>query len=734
MIVPIPLQDLASKLPSLSGLPFTEKIQDTSFECTVSEPAGYVWPHVTVSNEEAHVVLIAAPGAMGKSAAARTLASALNSPLIDLSCLRVGSDSLMGLLGRVLGWSEAGRFITNLCSGTASLVLDSLDEAQLLAGRDNFIAFLNSIGSMMQDAAKSRQLIMFGRWDAVRTAADTFKDQGVEISLCSIEPLTYTQSCELINLSLDRHITGGNQYTVHRTHPQPFAKIRSRVFTEIAQALGSTASTAEQGWNETDYFLGYPPVLLALGRRLAIDNPSSINSVSNLIRDGHDSADRGELLRNIVEGILERESDKVRGRLGDAFGWPESDVRRRLLYSRDEQALRLLQHVAGAAFDLVPPVASEITFEERQRYEELISAFVPDHPLLSGNEIANVVFRDYIRALFSTFLTTEVYGVSRRELVAACEMPGPFYAHFVQALVTDRDGVVAIHDETIVNDLIKSHLASSTDEDAFAAYSHYDLGAYLGLFSRNKGRTNNVTFRITNPVAILELESPVSNLYITTTGAVSIESLGGEVNIGPSVSVVCAELNIEGERLNIISSDGEGTRIGSVVLASTSPADHSGRLKVTSYGKEFHAYWPDMWHQWKPYTMEETVEAALTRLDPHLSWQVLVSLRRILIAFEKSAAGVPTLYSEKLDRLVVGNNRTAASVLEALKNLGIVELASSSYRLKLERLSPFGVNYADLRGSNFPKILSKLHEAVFKENCVLRLVQKQELKPGNDAE
>ena len=126
------LSDFVDKLPSRTGPVLRETATAMAFLGHPVAPPGYIWPDVIppVDSASASIVLITAPGAMGKSAAARAISERLNVPLIDVARLPVGSHSLTGLLTQVLAFTPAASYVQALRAGKASLVLDGLDEAE----------------------------------------------------------------------------------------------------------------------------------------------------------------------------------------------------------------------------------------------------------------------------------------------------------------------------------------------------------------------------------------------------------------------------------------------------------------------------------------------------------------------------------------------------------------------------------------------------------------------------
>jgi hypothetical protein len=333
-----PLRGIVEQLPHYSGPAITPEKSVDCLKVNIEASGRYVWPDLFVETSgdtparpviNSPIVLISAPGAMGKSVAAAAVAAEINAPLIDLSSLSVGSDTLTGLLASVLGWVQAPRLISDLRSGKAAIVLDGLDEAQLRAGRDHTIAFLNNIVELVRDATVAcGQIIIFGRREAAETSFLVFDDNNVNAIMTAIAPLTHEQSNELIDLELSGKTIGSRPYDVHKTHPVPFGELRDSLFREIAVALGAADSDGDEYWNEVGDFLGYPPVLLVFAERLAVDNPSAELAQTRVVSgEPPRHVNYGDLLKKIVEGILDREKQKVRNQLSQALSFTASDPR-----------------------------------------------------------------------------------------------------------------------------------------------------------------------------------------------------------------------------------------------------------------------------------------------------------------------------------------------------------------------------------------------------------------------
>ncbi len=551
-------------------------------------------------------------------------------------------------------------------------------------------------------------------------------EMGVVTSISRIHPLTHAQSASLIDKTLDRKkVSNEKIYRVHREHPGPFATFRDNVFTELAQALGFDGNDPSEYWTQAESFLGYPPVLLALAERLAVDNPKSEKGITNLAGSSSTAVTRGRLLRQIVEGILDRESEKVRPRIAKALGLP--DDKATVLYGREEQTLRILRVILDGKFEVVYPAI--LDSDERIAYEDQIESFVNDHPFLIGRKFSNAVFGDYLRAFVVTSETIDVVGIGKEQLLSQCAPEGPFYAHFLfdlspQVRLPEMSITIAeIVDESLVDGIIRSHLLAASGTSTVTYYSEGNNAAMLTVVDMPENATlsagYSMSFGIREPVGILELTAPLSNCMISANAAVTISSPAGSVQLGPSVMLITRELQIEGEHIIATAGpDDEG-----VMIFARDEASHDPHLKVAAYPADcLTAHWPNMWYQWSSYSMEFPQLGAY--IDSQAAYQVLFWIRRVLTSMKGSTKEAPSVFGELLDKLIIGTNPIARATLEALIEVGVVMREKTYYRLQLDKLKEFKVNYAALRDHDFAKALELLQKRIVKTDAILSVLSR----------
>lgn len=717
------LRDLVSILPYL---PQSYKIDSGhAIESNLEMPTGYVWPDVEsvgggIDDRKSGsgnvslinpVLLISAPGAMGKSVAARAIASDRNAIYMDLAGLQVGSSTLVGELVASLGFQRADSFTDEIREGRAIIVLDSTDEAQLRSGNENFIAFLSDLKKYVNNDLNAVQIVILGRSDSIDITSMGLEYEEIKSSRVEIAPFTYEQALEFINMTLD----GDENFDGHRKHPVPFEELVKSVFLDIMDALTRSTESSrtsvdatvdrdiESLWSENEKFLGYAPVLLALAKRLRVDNIKDEKNKVESSRSNESRATRERLLGSIVESILDREAGKVQDTVGQRFdGRGITDEALALLYGNDEQAVRLLAYIGVSDIDTdFPRVLPD---HLRSDYERLINDFLKDHPFIrtktdGSPSFVSPVFSDYLRAwVISSPISGAISG-NRAKFLSTLPAVGPFFARFLAELVPS--GEFPTVPEDLVDDAISSHLAGSSSARA-AYYSSSNQGAeddvhYLGLFNESEGKADasslTLTFKVTELSGVLTLRGGVARTSIITDESVLLSSgHSGEFQIGPDSVIVAQEIEILANKIAVAPSEGARTS-----LISAGAVSHSPELRVSFIDRHHLAVsWPDPWYQWTELYLDlSSMQNQKTLRGPEAA-QVVVATRKILLAFRSSTRESPAVSAEKVDQLLVRGNAVARAVREGMIELEIIRREGSQYFLETDMLGEFGISWADL--------------------------------------
>ncbi|WP_456283806.1 hypothetical protein [Microbacterium sp. JZ101] len=700
------LTDLIDSIPRIAADESPVEVQDGHFQIITDLPAQYVWPDVELDGKShsaaSPLVLITAPGAMGKSAAAHAIAARTRMPYVDLGSIRVGASTLTGEISKAVGDENYSAFMSALRAGTAALVLDGSDEAQLRVGRENYLAFIEDLAYLIRDAAPAQQIIMLGRRDSTETTLIALGEHGITPPVYRIAPLSHTQACALIDATLD---SGNGRTQVHRQHPIPFGQLRDALFGDLAAALtpglGGDPSTY---WSEVEHFVGYPPVVVALAERLdGEENPRAALEALNVTPKSELPQLRGTLLRGVVEKILEREQQKVAARVGAALTLHPDDPVRSALYDVDEQALRLLNLTGTVGLHVDHPAVLDPA--DRDQYDRLIGSFLHDHPFISNGSFANSVFSDYVRAWAISSSLSPLYAENRAAFFASLPKTGPFFTHFLHALTADASGMGTLP-EDLVDDALRSYGmgADIGGDSGTAAYVQREETALLAFFDPDQNATGpRVSFKVSELSGILTLTSPVARAVIVSEYGVVLRGVSGSFDLGPEVSIIADSIELEATSLTAIGGP-EGDVLWNVISARE--MKHSADLAVKALPTQSLAIsWENPWHQWSSF---ETNLTADPRLPRQVSGQILVCVRRVLSSFKSSMVSDPSVSSEKMDRLIIGDNEVFKATFDALNDLGVVAHEGNLYRVSLDTLGRYGISWAALRGDDPAKVLHPL--------------------------
>ncbi|MBF4583130.1 ATP-binding protein [Curtobacterium sp. VKM Ac-2865] len=664
---------------------------------SVLPTTGYVWPELDVDVDvdggfTSPIMLVGAPGAMGKSEAARNIASALKAPYVNLAQLTVGTGSLVGELVKAFGASGAENLRDEVRAGRAILVLDSTDEAQLRSGSSNYFEFLPDLDWLINTDLKQPQVILLGRTDSISITEIALSVADKSFVSTRLAPLGRVAASQFMQSMLDR-----THYSVHREQPEPFIRLCEAMLASLAAALlGAEVSRAslERHWSETDSFVGYPPVLKALSERLAVKNPQAELSKLEALPDLQERRQRGDILRGIVEDILDREASKVQASVGDSLALAPLDSLRKTLYGREEQAARLL-HMSGVE-NVVLDRPAHLDHSDRSRYEELIEGFVADHPFIRDAAFANEVFSDYLRAWAISSPQSGIDTSDRPGFLASLPRVGPFFAIFLEALLPA--GEPALIPEDLVDDAIRSNAIGSVRSRAL--YTHIEgKGARLQLFDEDEQvAAAEVVFEIEEPLGVLVLRAPLTRISIVSQYGVILRSgTNGQIDYGPDALIVASELQIDGSSFQILASNDASTFSGIIVRENV---EHGKDLRVISHSSGgFMASWPNAWHQWKEYA-PSSVPAAQA-VPRSLGAQVVISVRKLLLSFHGSSVDAPAVSADKVDRVLIGGNGVAQTVRDVLVELGVIKRSGAQYYLDLQVLGERGLSWGAL-SSNDP--------------------------------
>lgn len=341
------------------------------------------------SFEEAHIILISAVGATGKTTLAKELSCSLKCPIVDLGVSEVmGGNSLTGIIYKKMNPADGATFVKNLHDGKATMILDGLDEGFQRTKTQGYYDFLDDVIGMT--SSKGKSFILLGRTNAIELAALHFDARGIKTITYQIEPFTIDQATQFIRLIM-------MDETDVDTNGRPYRDLLDYIINSIG---GFFKDRQDVKQSQYERFIGYAPVLLSIAEFLK----KCKTNYQRVLADFKKDQLRGtSLVINIVEGILKRDKEQkilpqlIEQNIKDRT--PEFQEKARMqAYNYDEQCARVLYRCLKRKYAY--PITGDEAFDFS--YNQGIERWIDEHPLLSGNKIGNTVFEGYILARLIT--------------------------------------------------------------------------------------------------------------------------------------------------------------------------------------------------------------------------------------------------------------------------------------------------------------------------------------------
>ena len=377
----------------LAGWKHVESGLSTFLEAPLSSAPGFG----DADPEESNIILVSAPGAVGKSTLARQISFETGAILLDLAeADPVGANTLVGGLARI-------NLYQSFQKGDASLIIDSLDEARIRVTQDGFEAFVKDVVDLAEPNRKP--IILFGRTGAVQDVWLLLSEKGIEAPVLEIGYYDKNRAVEFTKLQT-QNIRGDTQ------EREPDSRAIELILKQLRDEL----------LYDKDSFSGYAPVLVALAKRVA-DEPNTQALIVRL-----EKSQEQVTVVEIVDSILSREQEKL-----SSLSFQDQTLNNRL-YTPCEQIARLVMRLYGEA--RLPPMPA-MSEEDQQTYDRALQNWILEHPFLDGtanhpygtaNHPSSVVFGGFLasKALHQESVADKVL----RTQLARGTSTNPFLAQF----------------------------------------------------------------------------------------------------------------------------------------------------------------------------------------------------------------------------------------------------------------------------------------------------------------
>ncbi len=569
-------------------------------------------------SERSSILLVSAPGVVGKSTLARQIAFATGAVYLNLATADpVGGNTISG------GLARSGLY-PHWEAQTTAILIDGLDEARLRVTKEAFEAFLSDIAEISKN--RNVPTVLFGRTGAVQDAWLFLVESDADVSVLEIGYYGPEVSVEFAEARL----------RVARPDSPHRGPERRAIELLLERLRGETES-------DGDRFAGYAPVLQAVAERVANEeNPAALIA----------EIDKGEqpvTLQTVVSAILVRERSKLR-----LLPFEDSGLADRL-YSPEEQLDRLVARLYGQPSPDLPVMNPA----DAKTYTAALDTWVAEHPLLNGGVgTSSAVFEAMIcvRALHNP-LTAD--AALQKELSRGAAA-NPFLAEFYvpDEVSSDPTYLPAEHIGLIYSSLrarlslgdTASLLVEGPEEAEEEEVLRAEVEITLARRDTDRVRVLQFNSDQTSPV---RLGSYVEDVDITVPHAKVEIGPGPEAILIAPVSIQCAELALTTEK--IIIENPSGRQVSAVFLEADA-FDGASMVSVPILRGDVSlaASWPGVRrHPWTSFATEPTpIE------DPKVE-EALRRFRRIVVAFRSYGKGSLARYTGKIEqaRMTKGRDR-----------------------------------------------------------------------------
>ena len=620
------------------------------------------------------VILVSAPGAVGKSTLARQIAFVTGSVYVDLAAADpVGANTLSG------GLVRSGIY-DSWTAGVTTALIDGLDEAILRTTKEGFEAFLTDVADL--SVSRTAPTVLFGRTGIVQDAWLLLVDRCEgNVAVLEIGYYGAEESVEFAEARLKASFPD-------RQHPSV-----DRQALELLLS-GLRSQTTSDG----DRFAGYAPVLEAVVEHVGKeDNPSVL--VSAVQQGIHPTV----TLHSVVEAILDREQKKLKN-----LPLKDPDLVGRL-YSAEEQ----LDHLVARAYQVPPPKLPDISTEDAETYSNALDNWVGTHPFLGEDtDTPSVVFQAVIIA-HALKNETAAPAAAKRELIKG-EAANPFLYVFYTGQGFESEDITLPEEQIgVIYSSIRASLAQGETASLFVGEPDDDeetrfAEGEIELSRREKDNTILLKFK-TEPIGSICLGPHIKDATIAMPRARVEIGQSTEVLLVAPVDIQCEELVILANKV-IVDTSPE-SQVATVFLkADGLSGTPITAVPVTRNQAKLFASWPGVEsHPWNNFAADLSTDK---NGDPQID-EALRRFRKFVVEFRAHGMGGLARSRVKIEsqRMTKG---TGQAVLNAMVDAGIVTRDQARYYLHTGPLGELtGTTYGDCMSYQFgPKAMDFVQKAL----------------------
>ena len=621
------------------------------------------------------LLLVSAPGAVGKTTLARQIAYRTGAVYVNLAKSEpVGGHTLSG------GLVRAGIY-DSWVHETTTVLVDGLDEARLRVTQEAFDSFLIDVLDLSIN--RSLPTVLFGRSGSVQDAWITLEERGIEVPVLEIGYFGVKDAIDFATAKLCADCP-------ERLHPDT----DMRAITLLLERIRN------QTESDGDRFAGYAPVLQAVTEQVGKEaNPAAL--VARIENGAHEVT-----LQDVASAILDRERTKLK-----PLNFEDSDLSARL-YLADEQ----LSHLAAKVYGNPIPELPHMSPNDAQTYQNALDTWVADHPFLDGhNQPSSAVFD----AVIATWTLRNAQSPQAQNAAIERELARGIAANpilseiYTNELLQSADNFIPPEHIGIIYSSLRARL--SLGDSASMAIEQTELNGdddvltaevEIYQFRRNAERPRVVELN-TDREGLIRFGSHIEDVEVVGPQSFVEIGHGDEVTLVAPISIQCNVLTTESRTLIVEPSP--TSPISTVYLE----ADEFSGYKMTSVpvlrgDATLAASWPNVQiHPWTSIAVERA------QMDDPQTEEALRRLRKFVISFRSHSRGSLARFKGKIEhrRMTKGLGQ---AVLDLMLQSNILNYSDSMYYLDPDILAKHtGLSYIDCMECRYtPEAIRFVRQAI----------------------
>ena len=115
-----------------------------------------------LQNDKVKLIIISAPGAVGKTTLAKHFSFTVGALYWDLAKMTVGTGTFQGTLLKAVGLSNISKFMQDLVESKVVFAFDAFDEAEMISGRRMLVEFISDISNEVCESSTPSAVLLLG--------------------------------------------------------------------------------------------------------------------------------------------------------------------------------------------------------------------------------------------------------------------------------------------------------------------------------------------------------------------------------------------------------------------------------------------------------------------------------------------------------------------------------------------------------------------------------------------